>query len=292
MANRPAFINTAGQRKHDGTGFEPIDLLPRYVDAYAGRFKWTGLPEGCPDDFPEVKLFEVGGLSAKKVRGLGDCVMGAAPETLTIYGTPMTWLPAGIVGNVPGSSVNEYLFKASNNPVLWEGVPMMERIDPYLRIMCKAMNALQMNTVSLSMPILVETAPGAELAGKMIRTAVGNGDIFIPTVSKGAIAAQVLDLKATDHTANLLGVIHDMDAQMLDMMHIRTALEKASGISDAEATASDQQVSEGLLMDLQRRRTWCDLINDRMGWDLSVELRSEPVRPILAEDEDGDDTDV
>ena len=162
MANRPGFINTAGQRKRDGTGFEPIDLLPRYVDAYAGRFKWTGLPEGCPDDFPEVKLFEVGGLSAKKVRGLGDCVMGAAPETLTIYGTPLTWLPAGIVGNVPGSSVNEYLFKASNNPVLWEGVPMMDRIEPYLRIMCKAMNALQMNTVSLSMPILVETAPGAE----------------------------------------------------------------------------------------------------------------------------------
>ena len=141
------------------------------------------------------------------------------------------------------------------------------------------------------MPILVETAPGAELSGKLIRTAVGNGDIFIPTVSKGAIGAAVLDMKATDHTANLLGVIHDMDAQMLDMMHIRTALEKASGISDAEATASDQQVSEGLLMDLQRRRTWCDLINDRMGWDLSVELRSNPVQPILAEDE-GDDTDV
>ena len=45
MANRPGFINTAAQRKRDGTGFEPIDLLPRYVDAYAGRFKWTGLPE-------------------------------------------------------------------------------------------------------------------------------------------------------------------------------------------------------------------------------------------------------
>ncbi len=291
MANRPGFINTAAQRRRDlSQGFVPEDLLPRYVDAYAGRFAWSGLPDGCPDDFPEVKLFEVGGLSAKRVRGLGDCVMGAAPETLTIYGTPMTWLPAGIVGNVPGSMVNDSLFKASNNPVLWEGEPMLFRIEPYLRIMCKAMNALQMNTVSLSMPILVETAPGAELSGKLIKTAVGNGDIFIPTVSKGAIGAAVLDMKATDHTANLLGVIHDMDAQMLDMMHIRTALEKASGISDAEATASDQQVSEGLLMDLQRRRTWCDLINDRMGWDLSVELRSEPVRPILADE--GDDLDV
>lgn len=69
----------------------------------------------------------------------------------------MTWLPAGIVGNVPGSMVNDSLFKASNNPVLWEGEPMLFRIEPYLRIMCKAMNALQMNTVSLSMPILVET---------------------------------------------------------------------------------------------------------------------------------------
>lgn len=292
MSARPGFINTKAMRQRSDTGFEPEDLMPRYAHAFAGRMRYSGLPEGCPGDFPELKLFDVGGISGKKVRGLGDCIMGAAPETLTIYGTPLTWLPNGIVGNVPGTMINDSLFKPSDNPVLWDGIPMRERIEPYLRIMCKAMNALHINTVSLSNPVLVEMTPGAELTGKLVRTAMGNGDVFIPTVSKGAVGATVLDLKATDHTANLLGVIHDMDAQILDMMNIRTALEKASGISDAEATASEQQVDEGLQLELERRKAWCEAMNAKLGWNLSVELRHEPVAPLTVTMDEGDEPDV
>ena len=280
MGCRPGFINTAAQRRRSGEGFVIEDVLPRYADAFAGRFRYGGLPDGCPDDFPERKLFEVGGISGKKVRGLGDCLMGAAPETLTIYGHPLTWLPAGIVGNVPGTMINDSLFKASDNPVLWDGIPMMDRIEPYLRIMCKALNALHVNTAALSTPILVETAPGAELSGKLLSTDLGNGKVYIPTVSKGAVGASVLDLKAADHTANLLGVIHDMDAQILEMMHIRTALEKASGISDAESSASEQQIDEGLEMDLRRRQRWCDEMNAKLGWSLTVELVKRDAEPI------------
>ena len=280
MGNRPGFILTAGQRKREGEGFLIEDFIPRYADAFAGRFSYAGLPKDCPDDFPERKLFEVGGISGKKVKGLGDCVMGAAPETLTVYGTPLTWLPSGIVGNVPGTMINDSLFRPSDNPVLWDGIPMMLRIEPYLRIMCKAMNALHVNTAALSTPILVETAPGAELTGKLLSTDLGNGKVYIPTVSKGAVGASVLDLKAADHTANLLGVIHDMDAQILEMMHIRTALEKASGISESESTASEQQVNEGLEMDLRRRQRWCEDMNERLGWDLSVKLVKRDAEPI------------
>lgn len=275
MANdRPMFLRTKGERNRD-TGVETDDLIERYISAFTGRFVWDGMPEGCPDDFIERQLFFYGGVSVKKVKGLGPVVMASSPTSLTLYNTPAGWMPNGIFGSEGTDSVSRDIWKESRNPVLWDGIPMCDRIAPYLEIQRKAMNALSVNLIGLTNPVVIETAPGAELKGKIIRNNLGAGDVYLPVIDKGTIGASVLDLKANDHTANLLGVIHDADGEILDMMHIRSSLEKASGISVEEASASVQQVSQGLLADLRKRQSWCDKINEKLGLSLTVRLADD-----------------
>ena len=271
---KPTFINTAAQRKA-GEGHQCDDLLERYVRLFASRFTWKNLPEDCPPDYLERALFFAGGISAKKVKGLGVCVMGAAPSALTIYGTPALWLPVDIVGSPTNTSVSDSLWTESNNPVLWDYEPMVQRIMPYLELQRKALNALGCNLIGLTNPVIIETVPGAELNGKVIKNNLGAGDVFIPVIDKGALNANVLDLKASDHTANLTGVVHDTDNTIMDMFFIRASMEKASGISVEESTASDEQNEIGLAIELDKREKWAKEINAVLGTDFQVELTKE-----------------
>lgn len=267
---KPTFLNSKGDRNAEkGNGLD--DLVERYVRLFASRFTWSGLPDGCPPDFLERQLFFCGGVSAKKVKGLGVCLMGAAPSTLTIYATPARWLPTGIVGTVNTTSTSKSLWEESDTPVLYDGEPMMERIRPYLEIQRKALNALGCNLIGLTNPVMIECVPGAELNGKIIKNNLGAGDVFIPVIDRSALNANVLDLHATDHTSNLLGVIHDSDNTIMDLMYIRASMEKASGISTEEATASEEQNVIGMDMELRRRREWCDRINAALGTSFDVE---------------------
>ena len=271
MANKPLFLNTKAERGRT-SGFEIDDLESRYLTAFTGRFEYDGLPDGCPQDYIERMMYMIGGCSGKKVRGLGPTLMGAAASAYSTYGYPVKWLPALLMGSLTPSGVSDSLLEESDAPMLWDPVPMRARIEPYLEVMRKAMNALNMNLVGLSNPILVQAQPGLELKGRIIKNNLGSGDIYIPVIDMGTVPAQVLDMKAVDHTANLLGVIHDMDGEILDMMGIRSALEKASGISTAEASASEMQISQLMKLELRKREDWAERLNSVLGTEITVRL--------------------
>lgn len=268
---RPTFLTTKGERGRY-EGFEIDDLEARYISAYCARFEYQGLPDGCPADYIEFMMYTIGGVSAKKVKGLGPVVMGAAPSAYSTYYYPVRWMPSLIMGGMTGTGVSDSLMEESDMPMLWDRVSMHDRVQPYLEIMRKAVNALNMNLVGLSNPVLVEAAPGLELKGKIIRNNLGSGDVFIPIVDRGATPASVLDLKVSDHTANLLGVIHDMDGEILEMMGIRSALEKASGITTEEASASDQQIWQFTQDELRRREEWLEKLNAKLGTQITVRV--------------------
>ena len=264
---RPTFLNTAGQRKGVLSGFETDDLEERYIAAYASRFEYSGLPEGCPDDYIERMMYLMGSVSGKVTAAFGPILCGASPQGFTTYGMPAKWTPV-----VVGSADAVGLFDPSDNPILYDYASMHERCAPYLEMMRKAANALNMNLVGLSNPILIQAAPGVELKGRIIKNNLGNGDIYLPVIDKGVTPAEVMDMKAQDHTANLLGVIHDMDGQILEMMGIRSTLEKASGISVEEASASDQQIGQFMEQELRKRQEWLDRLNPVLGTNISVRI--------------------
>ena len=266
---RPLFLTTKGERNRD-TGCEAEDIEGRYLDAFVSNFRYEGLPEGCPDTYIEEMIFYHGGVSGKKVKGLGTLMMGAKGAAFNTYGVPVRWLPAGVTSQPASDSVSSSLNSESDNPVLWFGQSMRDKIAPFLEIQRKAINALNVNMASLSMPIIVEAAPGTELKAKLIKSNLGSGDVFIQAIDKGALGASILDMKATDHSVNLLGVIHDMDSEILDMMHINCALEKSSGISDVESSASHDQIMNGLETELRLREAWLEKLNPNLGTNIRV----------------------
>jgi len=274
--SRPTFLNTKGDRNADRGIVETDELVERYISIYSARFKWSGLPDGCPPDFIERMMFLYGGVSAKKVRGLGVCIMGAVPSALSIYGTPARWMPVGILASTEGNAVNESIWKDSDTPVLYDYMPMHERVRPYLEIQRKALNALGCNLIGLTNPVIIECVPGSELNGKVIKNNLGAGDVFIPVIDRGAMNAEVLDLKATDHTANLTGVIHDTDNTIMDIMSVRSSMEKASGISVEEATASEEQITNGMDQDYRKRLEWATNTNAILGTQFKVEPNYAP----------------
>ncbi len=290
---RPLFLNSKGDRGKD-TGFETDDLEERYISAFCSNYRYGNLPEGCPDDYIERAFYFTGCVSGKKVRGLGVTMFGAAPVNYTTYGTPVEWLPSYVVAGTTGP-ISGDIFKNSKNPCLYDYIPMAERIRPYLEVMRKAMNALNVNLVGLTNPVVIEATPGLELKGKIIKNNLGAGDVFLPIIDKGALGASVLDLKAADHTANLLGVVHDMDGEILDMMGIRSSLEKASGISVEEASASEMQIVQTRDRGLEQRRAWLEKLNAVLGTNITVEPASEgwdaPAQTPEDEEEDEEDAD-
>ena len=274
---KPSFLTTKGQRRlMEREGVMIDDLVDRYLKRYVANYVWDGMPDDMPEGYVEDRLFWQGNVSAKNVKGLGPAVMAASPTSVSLYGTPLKWLPTGIYGNVALPTLNN-INKESDNPVLSVGSSPYSMIEPYIEIMRKAMNALNLNVAAMSQPVLVQAQPGVELKARMLESDLGTGKVYIPVIDSGAVPAEVLDLKATDHTVNLLGVIHDMDAEILTILNIRSTLEKASGISTAEASASDQEILEGLDHGLRLRQQWCERINAVLGTNFSVRLADSAV---------------
>lgn len=282
MTNRssvkPTFLMSKGQRSvMESEGVVIDELADRYLKRYTAKYVWSGMPDDMPDGFIEDRLFWYGSVSAKKIRGAGIGVMGAAPVNLTLYGTPLKWLPIGTYGSTDSVKIGD-LHKESDNPVLYIGNSPYQMIKPYLEIMRKALNALNLNVAAMAQPVLLQAQPGMELEARMLESDFGTGKVYIPVINSGAIPAEVLDLKATDHTVNLLGVIHDMDAEILTILDIRSTLEKSSGISTAEASAGEQELGDGMDYGLRMRKQWCEAINGLLSTDFDVRL-SDNAKP-------------
>lgn len=267
MPERPTFLNTKAQRN---AGYDEFDMLPRYIDAFKSRFVWEGLPEDCPPDFIEECLFFADGVGIKKLRGVGPAVFAAAPSSvLDIYAHPTEWLPVDVLG---GTSLDANIYKPSKEPVLWSPPAFIEKIRPYLEIMRKAVNALNQNMVGMMQPVVIEADIGAELNTSMIKSKLSDGEIFVPILGRKTVPAQVLDMNVQDFTHSLLGVIHDMDSQILGVMGYRTANEKASGVSDLEAGVAESLIRSKVDTDLRIRQRWADEVNAKFGMSLSVRI--------------------
>lgn len=271
MANKPTFILSKGQRNAQNETIYTGDIEEHYRMIAGGLYKWDGLPDGCPKDFIESSaLFYSPGVGCKKVRGMGTVIAPIKPATLTIYGTPYEWIPMPLRGMMPIASDNEF-FQPSNDPSLWMANSIYDNIEPYLRIMSQTMKVLNTNVIGLSQPIMISGLPNAPLSGLILKSELMDGETYIPLASRNGIDAQVLDLKAQDHTANLISTIDWCDARILEIMASSNGVQKSSGITTMETVSGVQSVIQQFDIGLEKRKEWADSVNDRFKMDLSVE---------------------
>ena len=286
--SRPAFRTSKGERR--GGASETIDtlgLVQIYRDIARGRFRWSGLPEDMPEGFIEdTALFFNAGVSMKSTP-MGPVVLPAKPTALTVYGTPYSWLPGNVPG-IMGFEQDPELFSESNNPILWMSMSVMDRIKPYLDVMARCIKVLNTNIGALSTPILINGRPdageGGNLTGVLLKSDLLNGESFIPVIKGDGMPLDVLDLKVTDHSQNLISCMEAMHSKILEVMQSGDGVAKSSGITVEETVNGSQSVEQAADLELMRRQAWAERINAVMGMDVTVR-RANSVMAAMPEQE-------
>ena len=283
---RPSFRTTKGERAGVVEVIDTSDLEQIYRDVARGRFIWSGLPEDMPEGYIEdTALFYNAGVGIKPT-SMGMVVLPAKPVSLTVYGTPYSWVP----GNVPGLTgleMDPELFAESGTPVLWMSMSVMDRIRPYLQVMARCLKVLNTNVGALSTPILINGRPdagdGGNLTGVLLKSDMLDGESFIPVIRGDGMPLDVLDLKVTDHTQNLISTMEAMHAKILEIMQSGDGVAKSSGITVEETVNGNQSVTQAADLELARRKAWVDRINAELGLNVTVERATVVMQPAQPE---------
>lgn len=266
---RPSWIMSKAERK--AAELYDMRIMEAFADKQAGLYKWE-IPDEfrgkVPDGYIEECMFWTGAVAPKLTGSLGWILLPAAPSTYDIYGHPVEWLPAPLgATNIPTDVMG-----VSDTAVLYDAATC-DKIEPLVKQMTMTAHALTQNINVLGQPVMIETTADGKLNGEILADYIKSGDLTIPRIGKGVTEATVLDLKAQDHTQNLLATYHDLEDQCLMRMGItNNGVGKASGVTTAETLAGAMQVNVILQHGLDIRQKWCDDMRRTLGLKFSVAL--------------------
>lgn len=289
---RPSFITTKGQRKTAGAiNIEDIEM--HYRDILRSMYIWTGMPEDMPIGFVDADaLYFYEGFALKNVRGMGICGFPCHPTTLDIYGNPIEWIASPFGWTVDGREATNdgsEIFRSSDMPVLWNRIPIRNRILPFLQIMTRALQTLGTNISSLAHPVLMTGMasgnPGDNLGAILLKNEMEEGSTYIPVVRPDAMGLEALDLKTTDNTQNLASIVDWCDARILEIIGASSGVEKSSGISTLETKTGMGGLAMSTDAALMMRRDWADRANAALGTSIAVS-RNNAIEQMIDSDED------
>lgn len=290
MTERPFSLLTKAERRASDALFTAEDFLRHYENRFSSRFRWTGGPEGMPEDFPERMIWHFGLLGTAKAFGKVQLCGGQA-SLKGIYGQPLSFFPSS--GN--SSVVPDGWGTAHEGPVLWMPSVPERDVEPYCAMMAHAWRAMRSNISGMVQPVIVQGTAGSELNARECGQAVDGFAPTIYTLDRSAVEAKVLNLGASDHTESLIKVINDLDCEILARLGIKSAgTEKASGVTAEETLSITQELRLQLEADLEKRRRFCEEVRDILP-GLTVEpapgLMDAPKSTIDEDGEDGDERD-
>lgn len=267
---KPSFILSKRQR-----GKIEMDVLDEYRELAKGFYIWEGLPDDVPEGYIEGALFDYGCVGMKLVPKFGVIVCPASVKLRTIYNYPSSWIPCGLtLHSDPLEIMGE-----SENPALYIGKPIQDRILPYVTIIEDANLSLDQNVIGMRQPVVFAGVPGNSADSVVLNQEIETGERSIPVVSIAKVQAQVLDLKVSDFTHPLIETMQDRDAKVLTLMSIdNEGVEKASGVNMAESTAHQGKLILTSTLGLKLRQDWCDKINPVLQQD--CEAHNIPFTPI------------
>lgn len=282
----PSFYVSKGERKLLGLNFDPYQ---RYLTIAQGIYEWKGLPDDVPRGFVEQVLFNYGCLSAKDVDGLGVCIFAAAPNTWTIYNEPAKWLPTGL--NMASSNSN-IINTVSDNPCLYLGMSVADKIASFATIQAHSLISLRQNVIAMRQPIALDGNPGNSADAFVLQGEIEGGENYIPVINSGKLGVKTVDLNPTDFTTSLINVYDAMDREILSYMGIKNSgTEKQSGITSEETLSITQELSLVSTLGLKLREDWCKKINSILGTNFSVKIADAYVLSDVDNDMIPDDLD-
>ena len=260
-------------------------LTRRYLSIHSGIFSWTlenSLPD-VPEHFPEETLFYGRGLAVIPETSVGTVMCKINPVMLDIYGGPFSYLPSfdrGLATTVPNNvmipSDLSVEYMQSEYPSLCFECSIFNTIEPYIDLMADTLSTLRQNINAMAQPIAIYGDIGNEVEGLLLSKDLTDGSLQIPVIKRNTVQAEVLDLKASDHTQNLINTFKALDCEVLSMLGVRNSgVEKTSGVNIAESTAIMQEINTSIGQQLKRRQEYCDLLYAKHNIDITCELTPE-----------------
>jgi hypothetical protein len=246
----------------------------RLINLALAQFEWHGLPETCDRLYFEKSLLYNGKAAMGKVTGT-DIWLGldyVYKGTLDVYGYPtdIRLVPAN--GQHGLIEVDEWQFLFDN--MTWAS--LMPKIDLYARLLWEVHNTYRSNLQQQITPYLVLTNRNSSLSIKNIFNRILGFQPVVElknTFDTGAVTT--LDTRVDFKGTELLENLKIVWAEALSMLGITAETTKKERLLADEITIDRQEDIISLNSRLLNRVEFCNKMNKKYGFNLSVNLSSE-----------------
>lgn len=245
----------------------------RLINLALAQFEWHGLPETCDRLYFEKSLLYNGKAAMGKVTGT-DIWLGLDyiyKGNLDVYGYPtdIRLVPAN--GQHGLIEVDEWQFLFDN--MTWAS--LMPKIDLYARLLWEVHNTYRSNLQQQITPYLIATTRNESLSIKNIFNRIFG---FQPVIElKNTFdpdAIKTIDTRVDFKGTELLENLKVVWAEALSMLGITAETTKKERLLNNEITIDRQEDIISLNSRLLNRVEFCNKMNKKYGFNLSVNLSS------------------
>lgn len=246
----------------------------RLINLALSQFEWHGLPETCDRLYFEKSLLFNGKAAMGKVTktdiwlGLDYVYKGE----LDVYGYPtdIRLVPAN--GRNGLIEVDEWQMLFDN--MTWAS--LMPKIDLYAKLMWEIHNVFRSNLQQQITPYLITTTRNESLGIKnLFNRIMGFQPVIEVKNSFDPNSIQTLDTRVDFKGTELLETLKTTWAEALAMLGITAETTKKERLLNNEITLDRQEDIISLNSRLLNRVEFCNKMNKKYGFDLSVNLSSE-----------------
>lgn len=245
----------------------------RLINLALAQFEWHGLPETCDRLYFEKSLLYNGKAAMGKVTGT-DIWLGLDyiyKGNLDVYGYPtdIRLVPAN--GQRGLIEVDEWQFLFDN--MTWAS--LMPKIDLYAKLLWEVHNTYRSNLQQQITPYLIATTRNESLSIKNIFNRIFG---FQPVIElKNTFdpdAIKTIDTRVDFKGTELLENLKVVWAEALSMLGITAETTKKERLLNDEITIDRQEDIISLNSRLLNRVDFCNKMNKKYGFNLSVNLSS------------------
>lgn len=245
----------------------------RLINLALAQFEWHGLPETCDRLYFEKSLLYNGKAAMGKVTGT-DIWLGLDyiyKGTLDVYGYPtdIRLVPAN--GQHGLIEVDEWQFLFDN--MTWAS--LMPKIDLYARLLWEVHNTYRSNLQQQITPYLIATTRNESLSIKnLFNRIMGFQPVIELKNSFDPDAIKTVDTRVDFKGTELLENLKVIWAEALSMLGITAETTKKERLLNDEITIDRQEDIISLNSRLLNRVDFCNKMNKKYGFNLSVNLSS------------------
>ena len=246
----------------------------RLINLALAQFEWHGLPETMDRLWFEKSLLYNGKAAAGKVAGT-DIWLGldyVYKGHLDVYGYPtdIRLVPAN--GQHGLIEVDEFQLLFDN--MTWAS--LMPKIDLYAKLLWEIHNVFRSNLQQQITPYLITTTRNESLGIKnLFNRIMGFQPVIEVRNSFDPNSIQTLDTRVDFKGTELLETLKTTWAEALSMLGITAETTKKERLLDNEITLDRQEDIISLNSRLLNRVNFCNKMNKKYGFNLSVNLSSQ-----------------